>query len=161
MFIHLFVIFTMFRPMHPSSSFSTRNFEANPLFNPQRVDCSNSVNDIQIQLLSYWKEFFVIFTFSSDWTYRWFRLEAFFNKTPLSIMPSVLPDNIEYILETYKSNVFLNRWSTTYYYYILLLCDYLLWFRGANGVTVIVVWNGRRCPWCNGYRRRNWTRVFV
>ena len=82
------------------------------------IDCSNSVNHDQVQVLGYSKYFFVILTCSWDWTcnLQMIPLSIIFEPNILSLYNSILLVNSEGIFLTYKPNVSINQWDTTYYY---------------------------------------------
>ena len=104
----LFIVVLTFQPICPSAFF--RRFMSNsgaytephtePFILSTRVDCSNSVNHDQVQVLSYRKYslLFLPVVGIEPVTSRWFHSEAFSNQTPYPLHHVSLLNNKEYLL---------------------------------------------------------------
>ena len=121
------------------------------LGNPHRIsnwtpeiDCSNSVNHNQIQVLSYkYSLLFLLVVGIEPTTFRWFHLSTFLPNALYTVL-----DNSEWIFGTYKPNVSTNLWDTPLHYYIRCFCTIAhitiffffawLWFTEIEWLTYVV-----------------------
>ena len=73
--------FGLLRVFHVELGGPTQNLELNPLFEPQGVNCSNSVDHDRVQMLSYSKYSLLVLLVVGiePATSRWFYSEAFSN----------------------------------------------------------------------------------
>ena len=65
------------------------------------------------------------------------------------------------VIDELSFNIVVSKFKlqSLYYVYFQTMNPFIPTSNGLNSTTIVLLWRWFwRCPWCNGYRRRKWTR---
>ena len=118
----------MFQQVHPSTFFrcfmsnsSTHTeLQTKPFILLTGIDCSNSINFDQVQVLRYSN--YALFTCCWDWTWNLQMIALKSISQPNTNIYCIMCPAGQFRVDfwDFKLNVFINQWDTTHYYYTLV-----------------------------------------